>query len=75
MARGGAGRVLRPTLFYSRGDEDFAFSGEGKGFGLAGIASRPIDITVVSELDGRTVARNQIRHTPNELARVGVRSR
>ena len=75
MARGGFGRVLRPTLFYSRGDEDFAFSGEGKGFGLAGIASRPIDITVVSELDGRTVARNQIRHTPNELARVGVRSR
>jgi hypothetical protein len=75
MAGGGFGRVTRPTLFYSRGDEDFAFSGEGKTFGLSALASRPIDVTVVSQLDGRTVARNQIRHTPNALATAGVRSR
>jgi hypothetical protein len=36
MAHGGFGRVDRPTLFFSRGDEDFAFSGEGKSFGGAG---------------------------------------
>lgn len=33
MAGGGRGRVTGPTLFYSGGNEDFAFSGEGKGFG------------------------------------------
>lgn len=75
MAGGGMGRVTRPTLFYSRGDEDYAFSGEGKSFGLAGLASRPIVIEHTTNLDGRVVARNQIRHTPNELARAGVRSR
>lgn len=75
MAAGGMGRITRPTLFYSGGNEDFAFSGEGRSFGLGALASRPVDVTVVSQLDGRTVARNQIRHTPNELARVGVRSR
>ncbi len=75
MAEGGFGRVTRPTLFYSKGNEDYAFSGEGKSFGMSALAARPTEITVVSELDGRVVARNQIRHTPNELARVGVRSR
>lgn len=33
MAAGGFGRVTGPTLFYSAGQEDFAFSGEGKRFG------------------------------------------
>ncbi len=75
MAGGGMGRVTRPTLFYSRGHEDYAFSGEGKSFGLGAIASRPIEIVNVTELDGRVVARNQIRHTPNALAGVGIRSR
>jgi predicted transcriptional regulator len=75
MAKGGSGRVLRPTLFYSKGDEDFAFSGEGRSFGLNKLASRPIEITNVTELDGRVVARNQVRHLPNELERVGIRSR
>ena len=74
MADGGFGRVTRPTLFYSRGQEDFAFSGEGRSFGLGALGSRPIVIQHTTELDGRVVARNQIRHTPNELARVGVRS-
>ena len=75
MADGGFGRVTRPTLFYSGGDEDYAFSGEGRSFGMSAIAGRPIEITNVTQLDGRTVARNQARHLPNELERVGVRSR
>lgn len=75
MADGGFGRVTRPTLFYSRGQEDYAFSGEGRSFGMSAIAARPIEITNVTQLDGRTVARNQARHLPNELERVGVRSR
>jgi predicted transcriptional regulator len=75
MADGGFGRVTRPTLFYSGGDEDYAFSGEGRSFGMSAIGSRPIEITNVTQLDGRTVARNQARHLPNELERVGVRSR
>jgi hypothetical protein len=32
MAAGGIGRATMPTLFYSGGDEDFAFSGEGSSF-------------------------------------------
>lgn len=38
MESGGSGRVTRPTLFYSAGNEDFAFSGEGRSF--AGAPSR-----------------------------------
>jgi hypothetical protein len=33
---------------------------------------RPIEITVVSELDGREVARNTVRHIPRELAMAGL---
>lgn len=36
MAGGGSGRAVGPTLFYSAGNEDFAFSGEGKRFGGGG---------------------------------------
>lgn len=36
MAEGGSGTAKGPTLFYSGGDEDFAFSGEGKSFGDIG---------------------------------------
>jgi hypothetical protein len=72
MADGGTGRALGPTLFYSRGNEDFAFSGEGRSFGLGAVASRPIDVTVVSQLDGRVVARNQKRYLPDTLAQDGV---
>jgi hypothetical protein len=74
MARGGFGRVSRPTLFYSGGDEDFAFSGEGKSFGLGAMAKRPIIVDHATYLDGRVLAKNQARHLPNELEKVGVRS-
>lgn len=36
MADGGYGRATGPTMFYTNGDEDFAFSGEGRGFGSGG---------------------------------------
>jgi hypothetical protein len=75
MAEGGYGRITRPTLFYSGGDEDFAFSGEGRSFGLGAMANRPIIINNTTTLDGRVVARNQATHLPNELERVGIRSR
>ncbi|MGC4086212.1 MAG: hypothetical protein QM736_29835 [Vicinamibacterales bacterium] len=32
MADGGRGRATKPTLFYTRGNEDWAFSGEGQQF-------------------------------------------
>jgi hypothetical protein len=64
MADGGVGRVLGPTLFYSAGDEDFAFSGEGRSFGTGGASVLESHITI--ELDGqplwRGVQRNGVRH-------------
>lgn len=51
-AAGGVGRVTRPTLFFSRGNEDFAFSGEGKRFSGGGETV----IVVQSILDGKVVA-------------------
>jgi len=38
-ANGGFGRVTGPTLFYSAGNEDFAFSGEGRAFSGGGTAN------------------------------------
>ncbi len=72
MAQGGYGHISSPTFFYSAGHEDYAFSGEGKRFGQS---DRPIHVTVVSQLDGREVARNQVRYLPNELERLGVGGR
>lgn len=70
MARGAFGRTTGPTWFYSHGNEDFAFGGENKpGFAetiaaqVAAMASgggsmRPLEITVNTVMDGRTVARS-----------------
>lgn len=56
MAAGGAGRVKMPTLFYSAGDEDFAFSGEGSSFGsIGGGGIRTVEVPVY--LNDREVAR------------------
>jgi hypothetical protein len=38
------------------------------------ISDRPIEITVISKLDGRKVAQNQIRYIPDGLAFAGVTS-
>jgi hypothetical protein len=40
--------------------------------GQAGPAAAPVVITVVSQLDGKEVARNQVRYLPNQLALAGV---
>ncbi len=68
LARGGI--VTRPT---------FAVIGEAGpeavvplGAGGALPTSAPILITVISQLDGREVARNQVRYIPNELRAAGV---
>jgi hypothetical protein len=51
MADGGVGRVTGPTLFYSAGNEDFAFSGEGRSFAPArpskGDGGAPVTVNVV----------------------------
>jgi hypothetical protein len=36
MADGGAGYASGPMLFYTKGDEEWAFSGEGRRFSRAG---------------------------------------
>lgn len=46
MAAGGAGRAIGPTLFYSAGNEDFAFSGEGRGFTPRGGDSASVEAAV-----------------------------
>lgn len=46
MTEGGVGRTQGPTLFYSGGNEDFAFSGEGQSFGGGGNSA------VLDELQG-----------------------
>jgi hypothetical protein len=55
MADGGFGRTMGPTLFYSAGDDDFAFSGEGRGFGSDSFSGGGGDVVLV--VDGREIAR------------------
>lgn len=70
MAEGGYGRVTRPTLFYSKGAEDYAFSGEGKRFN----AERGESTTIVVQtyLDGQVVAETTIPHLARALRLRGV---
>ena len=56
MAAGGIGRVSMPTLFYSAGNEDYAFSGEGRSFDRLSGKMEPIVHTHVY-LDKREIAR------------------
>jgi len=63
MASGGMGRVTKPTLFYSKGNEDYAFSGEGQSFrsrasgAVNGDADQAIAGDIVFQVDGETFAR------------------
>jgi hypothetical protein len=75
MAAGGDFLVTRPTLFLAgeAGPERARFSGAGKtDFGGS---DRPIAITlnatIISKLDGKEVARNQVRYLPDELLLAG----
>ena len=57
----------RGTAVTLHGKERVVPAGE-----LGAAAGRPIQITVVSQLDGREVARNQIKYIPRELSLAGV---
>ena len=46
--------------------------GRPSAIGAAIGSSPPILITIVSQLDGKEVARNQVRYLPNQLALAGV---
>lgn len=52
-----------------------AFSARSGGVSVSGGggSSAPIQITVISQLDGREVARNQIKHLPSALSLAGAR--
>ena len=43
-----------------------------EGEAVAGGSGQPIQITVISQLDGRQVARNQVRYIPRELGLSGI---
>jgi len=43
-----------------------------RGQAAPGAAAAPVVITVISQLDGKEVARNQVRYLPNQLALAGV---
>lgn len=62
-----ASRFVQPTLFVGAADSDIMASARGMG------SDRPIFITVVSELDGKVVAKNQAKHLPAELDFIGAR--
>lgn len=57
MAEGGMGRATGPMLFYTRGNEDFAFSGEGKHFGGGG------GTTVNVYNAGSVITENQLKRS------------
>ncbi len=69
MDAGGYGRITSPTLFYSRGQEDFAFSGEGKRFTRPGSDAQQ---TIVFKLGERELKRLVIDGLPRDLEIVGV---
>lgn len=76
QAAGGDYIVTRPTLFLAgeAGIERATFSGAGR-TSFDG-SNRPIEITLTltstTNLDGKEVARNQVRYLPNQLALAGV---
>jgi hypothetical protein len=84
MAAGGYGHANAPMTFSTRGNEDFAFSGEGKSFtggagreellsvlrAVADVSERPMVITV--ELDGEVVARKNIKAMPSLIKQDGA---
>ena len=76
QAAGGDYIVTRPTLFLAgeAGVERATFSGAGRT--EHGGSTRPVEITLTltstTNLDGKEVARNQVRYLPNQLALAGV---
>ena len=73
MANGGDLLVNRPTWFLAGedGPERATFTPVGRPSSGSGGSTGPIHITVVSQLDGREVARNQVRYMPGQLRLAG----
>jgi TP901 family phage tail tape measure protein len=83
---GGGGAVPRPELGLQGGTHgqyvdwgagtDVTLHGRERvmraGEAIGGSGGAPIQITVISTLDGREVARNQIKYIPRELSLVGL---
>ena len=70
FASGTGGRYLNfgaGTAVMLHGKERVMTEAEGRQGGGA-----PVIITVISQLDGREVARNQVRHLPSQLALAGL---
>jgi hypothetical protein len=65
MAAGGFGRAKSPMTFSTKGDEDFAFSGEGRSFADLFKANQQTPqigpITFITQLDGKTVKESVIK--------------
>lgn len=87
-AAGGSGRVTVPTFFYSKGNEDFAFSGEGKSFtmpysgGNSNITPNTMSqsaqstsgpiVVQVMLPDGRVLAEAVVPELPGAIQRSGL---
>jgi hypothetical protein len=73
-AAGGSGRAEGPTMFYSAGNEDFAFSGEGKSFGSGGGGGGATHqaFTIQVYMNGRHLADALVPELPGAVKRYGL---
>lgn len=71
-ASGGSGHVSGPTTFYSAGDEDFSFSGEGKSFGGQDASGGGTLIVPVQLPDGTVLTQLVVPNLMQELQRLGM---
>lgn len=70
MAAGGAGRATGPTLFYTAGNEDFAFSGEGRRFGDVDFGGRERNVSDKEMLNELQIMNLQFSQLPGVLVRM-----
>jgi TP901 family phage tail tape measure protein len=68
MASGGSGYASGPTWFYTAGNEEYAFSGEGRRFQDSGSGGGPMLIQLVLP-NGRVLAEAVTRETDGKLQR------
>jgi hypothetical protein len=73
-AEGGFGYASGPMTFSTKGNEFFAFSGEGSSFNSSAFGGNntEIRVTIPVNLDGREITRVVVPLLPSELRRLGV---